>query len=400
MPRRLPRALLLALLLLAAAPAPLFLGAGPARAQFGPQGPPAVGTVTADRRPVTESTEFVGRIEAVNRVEIRARVTGFLQERLFREGQEVKAGDVLFRIERPPFEAQLEQARANVAAAVATLENARVALNRARELRSSGTGTQVALDNAQAQERTAAASLLGAQAAVRVAEINLGYTEIISPIDGKIGRATLTPGNVVSPTLTDPLATIVSQDPMRVAFTVSARAATELRNRYEGRGGTRAAIVRIRLPDGRIYGQEGRIDFVDPQIDRNTDTILVRALMPNPLRGPAAPGQPGDRELVDGQFVSVFVEGAEPVQAIVIPRAAVLQDQGGTYVFVVGAENKAERRNVTLGRSTAETAVIEQGLEGGETVIAEGLQRVRPGQPVNPAPVAAEPARRPAGRQG
>ena len=144
--------------------------------------------------------------------------------------------------------------------------------------------------------------------------------------------------------------------------------------------------------------QAGRIDFVDPQIDRNTDTVLVRALIPNPLRGPLQPGQPGDRELIDGQFVSVFVEGAEPIQAIVVPRAAVLQDQGGTYVFVVGAENKAERRNVKLGRSTAETAVIEDGLQGGESVISEGLQRVRPGQPVNPAPAA--PAGRPQGAAG
>ncbi|MBX9701957.1 MAG: efflux RND transporter periplasmic adaptor subunit, partial [Acetobacteraceae bacterium] len=375
----------------------LLVGAVPtAQAQFGPQGPPAVGVVAAARKPVTESTEFVGRIEAVNRVDIRARVTGFLQQRLFQEGQEVRAGDVLFRIERAPFEAQLEQARANVASARAQLENAQVAFARARELRATGAGTQVALDNAQAQERTANASLLGAQAQVRVAEINLGYTEINAPIDGKIGRATLTPGNVVTPTLTEPLATIVSQDPMRVAFTVSARAATELRNRYEGRGGTRAAVVRIRLPDGRPYPQAGRIDFVDPQIDRNTDTILVRALIPNPLRGPTRPGEPGDRELIDGQFVSVFVEGAEPVEAIVIPRAAVLQDQGGTYVFVVGAENRAERRNVRLGRSTAEQAVIEEGLQGGESVISEGLQRVRPGQPVNPAPAGA-PAGRPAG---
>lgn len=375
------------LLALAAAPA--------AQAQFGPQGPPAVGVVAAERKPVTESTEFVGRIEAVNRVDIRARVTGFLQERAFTEGQEVRAGDVLFRIERAPFEAQLEQARANVASAQAQLENGRVALARARELRATGAGTQVALDNAQAQERTANAALLGAQAQVRVAEISLGYTEIMSPIDGKIGRASLTPGNVVSPTLTEPLATIVSQDPMRVAFTVSARAATELRNRYEARGGTRAAVVRIRLPDGRPYPQAGRIDFVDPQIDRNTDTILVRALMPNPLRGPTRPGEPGDRELIDGQFVSVLVEGAAPVEAIVIPRAAVLQDQGGTYVFVVGAENRAERRNVRLGRSTAEQAVIEDGLAGGESVISEGLQRVRPGQPVNPAPAGPPPGRPP-----
>lgn len=357
----------------------------PAQAQFGPQGPPAVGTVTAERKPVTESTEFTGRIEAVFRVDLRARVTGFLQERLFQEGQEVKAGDVLFRLERPPFEAQLAQAQAQLASAQAQLENARVSLARARELRATGAGTQASLDTALANERTAQANVLGGQAAVRVAEINLGYTEITAPVDGKIGRATYTIGNVVSPTLVDPLATIVSQDPMRVAFTVSQRQALELRTRYEGRGGPQAVVVRIRLTDGRLYAQRGRIEFVDTQIDRNTDTLLVRALMPNPLRDGGQAGRTGDRELIDGQFVTVAVEGAEPVQAVVIPRAAVLQDQGGTYVFIVGAENKAERRNVALGRSTAEQAVIERGLQGGETVISEGLQRVRPNQPVNPA---------------
>ncbi|WP_135468908.1 efflux RND transporter periplasmic adaptor subunit [Crenalkalicoccus roseus] len=377
----------------------LLLSALPAGAQFGPQGPPAVGVVVAERKPVTESAEFIGRIEAVNRVEIRARVTGFLQERLFQEGQEVREGEILFRIERAPFEAQLEQARAALASAQATLENARMALQRARELRASGAGTQAALDNALAQERTAAAQVLGAQAQLRVAEINLGYTEITAPIDGKIGRATLSVGNVVSPTLAEPLATIVSQDPMRVAFAVSTRAAIELRNRYEGRGGSAAMVVRVRLPDGRPYPHPGRIDFIDPQIERGTDTILIRALMPNPPRDGALAGTAGDRELIDGQFVSVLVEGVEPVQAIVIPRAAVLQDQGGTYVFVLGEGNRAERRGVRLGRGTAEQAVIEAGLEGGEQVIAEGLQRVRPGQPVNPAPAAAQPGAT-AGRQG
>ena len=377
----------------------------PAQAQFGPQGPPAVGVVTAERRPVTESTEFTGRIEAVNRVELRARVTGFLQERLFQEGQEVQAGEVLFRIERAPFEAQLEQARANLASAQATLENARVSLQRARELRQTGAGTQVALDNAQAQERTANAGVLGAQAQVRVAEISLNYTEITAPIDGKIGRASLTPGNVVSPTLTEPLATIVSQDPMRVAFTVSSRAALELRNRYEARGGPSAVVVRIRLSDGRLYPHAGRIDFIDTQVDRSTDTLLVRALIPNPRRDEVQPGAAGDRELIDGQFVNVFVEGAEPVQAIVIPRAAVLQDQGGNYVLVVGEGDVAQRRPVQLGATIRDQVVIEEGLQGGETVISEGLQRVRPGQPVNPAP-GGQPASPPgraapaAGRQG
>ncbi len=351
----------------------------PAAAQFGPQGPPAVGVVTAELRPVTERAEFVGRIEAINRVDLRARITGFLQERLFQEGEEVHAGEMLFRIERAPYEAQLELARASLASAQATLENARVALSRARELRGSGAGTQAQLDNAIAQERTANAGVLGAQAQVRVAEINLGYTEISAPIDGRIGRSTYSPGNVVGPQ-SEPLATIVSQDPMRVAFSISQRQVLELRNRYESRGGLEATVVRVRLTDGALYPQAGRIDFIDTQIDRNTDTLLVRAVIPNPRR------DAGVRPLVDGQFVNVLVEGAEPVQAIVLPRAAVLQDQGGNYVLAVDQEGKAQRRPVRLGRSTAEVAVIEDGLRPGETVISEGLQRVRPGQPVNAAP--------------
>lgn len=368
--------------------AAILLAASPAVAQFGPQGPPAVGVMVAERRPVTEMAEFVGRVEATERVNIRARVTGFLQERLFREGGDVAEGDVLFRLERAPFEAQLEQAEANLAAANANFENARVALARARELRQTGAGTQVALDNAQAQERTTSANVLAAQAAVRVARISLGYTEIAAPIAGQIGRATLAVGNVVGPD-TGNLATIVSQDPMRVAFSVSQRTALELRNRFEGRGGPDAVRVRIRTADGRVYGETGRVDFVDNQIDRNTDTILVRALIPNPIRRAGDSSTPvTPRELVDGQFVTVYLEGAEPVLSITLPRASVLQDQQGSFVFVVGEGNVAQRRNVTLGRSSGLTAVVEAGLEGGETVVVEGLQRVRPGQPVNPAPVA------------
>jgi membrane fusion protein (multidrug efflux system) len=378
------RALHVCCLLLAAG-----LAAGPAAAQFGPTGPPAVGVVVAERRPVTERTEFVGRIEAIHRVDLRARITGFLEARLFEEGQEVRAGEPLFRIERAPYEAQLEQARANLASAQATLENARVALARARELRASGAGTQAQLDNAIAQERTADAAVLAARAAVRVAEISLGYTEIAAPIDGKIGRSTYSVGNVVGPQ-SEPLATIVSQDPMRVAFHVSQRQSLELRGRYDARGGLGATVVRVQRADGTLYPHAGRIDFVDTQLDRNTDTILVRAAIPNPPhRAPAGTARgAGARELIDGEFVTVFLEGAEPVQAVVIPRAAVLQDQGGSFVFVVGEGNRAERRNVRLGRGTAELAVVEEGLSGGEAVIAEGLQRVRPGQPVDPAPAA------------
>jgi membrane fusion protein (multidrug efflux system) len=360
----------------------------PAAAQFGPQGPPAVGVITADRRPVTETTEFVGRIEAINRVDLRARVTGFLQERLFREGQEVSAGQPLFRLERAPFEAELARAQAQVASAEAELTNANISLNRARELMRSSAGTQARVDEATAAQRTAQANLLGAQAQLRVAQINLNYTEIASPVDGKIGRATYSVGSVVGPT-SEPLATIVSQDPMRVSFPVSLRTGNELRERYATRGGAEAVRVRVRLPNGRVHGPAGRIDFIDPQVDRSTDTILVRAVIENPpIDGNAAAGGGADRHLIDGMFVNVFVEGAEPVPAVVIPRAAVLQDQQGNYVFVVDGENRAQRRSVTLGRTIADQVVIERGLEGEERVVAEGVQRVRPGQPVQPGPAA------------
>ena len=362
--------------------------ATPAAAQFGPQGPPAVGIAPAERRSVTETAEFVGRIEAIGRVDLRARVTGFIQEIAFREGQEVKAGDVLFRLERPPFEAEVARAQAQVASAEAELTNARIALNRARELVRTAAGTQVRVDDALAAERSANAGLLGAQAQLRAAQINLGYTEITAPIAGKIGRVTYTVGNTVSPS-SQPLATIVSQDPMRVAFPVSLRSGNELRERYAGRGGVEAVRVRTTLPNGQPYPQVGRIDFIDPQVDRNTDTVLVRASMPNPTIGDGT----GDRRLIDGMFVSAVIEGAEPVPAVVIPRAAVAQDQGGSFVFVVGADNVAQRRPVRLGRGTAELAVVENGLQPGENVITEGLQRVRPGQPVNPAPAGAPPGR-------
>ncbi|WP_241667191.1 efflux RND transporter periplasmic adaptor subunit, partial [Muricoccus nepalensis] len=376
----LPLAAALGLLLAASLAAP-----GPAQAQFGPQGPPAVGTQEAARRPVTESTEFVGRVEAVQRVDIAARITGFLQEVVFREGQEVKRGDVLYRIERQTFEAEVARTNANIASAEAELTNARVALSRAQELQRSGAGTRVTLDNATAQERTANAQLLAARAAARSAEINLNYTEITSPIDGKIGRTNVTIGNVVGPT-SGTLATIVSQDPMRVAFPVSQRQALELRDRYASRGGADAVRIRFRTTDGRLSPQIGRVDFIDNQINRATDSILIRARVPNPPTGPE-----GDRDLIDGQFVNVYVEGVEPVLAITIPRAAVLQDQQGSYVFIVDNEGKAQRRNLRLGKNTPEVAVVESGLNLGDKVIVEGIQRVRPGQQVNAAPVAASP---------
>lgn len=371
----------------------LVLAGAPALAQPGGPGggPPAVGVVKVERRSVIQTNEFVGRVQAVGRVDLVARLTAFIEARLFTEGAEVQANEVLYRLERGPFEAQVAAAAAAVAQANATLQGTNLNLGRAQELLNTPAGQRSRVDDALSLQRSQAAQVAAAQAQLRQAQINLDYTEIRAPIDGKISRTNVTVGNVVSPS-TGTLATIVSQDPMYVLFPVSVRTALDLRERYGRDGGFAAAIVKLRLPNGKVYEPEGRLDYVDPTVAPNTDTLTLRAEIANPLLPGAKLGEPGNRELSDGQFVTVTLQGVEPVQALGIPRAAVLQDQQGSYVWVVGAENKAEQRRVQLGQSTPETAVISDGLKEGETVVADGVQRVRPGIVVNPAPVGSPPA--------
>jgi len=355
------------------------------RAQPAPSGPPAVGVVEAIKRPITETSEFLGRIQAVNRVNVVARVTAFLEKRLFEEGSEIKAGAQLYRLERGPFEADLASKQAIVAQLQATLENAKLTTDRARTLLGGPAGQQSTYDAAIASQRSLEAQVQAAQAQVQSSQINLDYTDIRSPIDGKIGRTAVTEGNVVNPG-SGVLTTIVSQDPMYVVFPVSVRAGLELRDRYATRGGFNAVVIKIRLPDGRPYDQTGKLDFVDNTVAQSTDTFLVRGAIPNPpLHDPSTTGGPV-RELTDGEFVTVMLEGVQPVEVLAIPRAAVLSDQQGDYVFTVGADNKAEQRRIQLGQSTPTIAAVINGLTLGDKVIAEGLQRVRPGQPVSPGP--------------
>ncbi|WP_419896673.1 efflux RND transporter periplasmic adaptor subunit [Roseomonas sp. USHLN139] len=342
--------------------------------------PPAVGVAPVTRSAVTETNEFIGRIDAMQRVDLMPRLTAFLEKREFEEGAEVKQGDLLFRLERGPFEAQLQIARASVAEADAQLQNANITLARAQALLNTVAGQRSNVDTALAAQRSAQAQLLSSQASVRQAQINLDYTEIRAPITGRIGRASVTEGNVVTPS-SGALASIVSQDPMYVSFTVPMRTLTDVRARYAERGGLNAVKLRVRLPGGRVYGQTGTLNFVDIDVGRDTDSVLLRGTIPNP------PTQGGYRELTANQIVNVVVEAIEPIQALTITRAAVLSDARGDFVYVIGAENKAERRTVRMGRnSTPERAVIEDGLKEGEQVVVDGLQRVRPGQPVNPAP--------------
>ncbi|MGH6778818.1 MAG: efflux RND transporter periplasmic adaptor subunit [Bradyrhizobium sp.] len=360
---------------------------GSAMAQNAHGAPPTVGVISAEYKPMTESTEINGRIQARQRVDLVARVTAFLNEKLFKDGAQVKKGDVLYRLERAPFEADVQIKQAAVTQAEAQLENANVTLSRAESLAKTQAGTLVALDNARATQRTAAAQLKAAQAQLQQSQINLGYTEIRAPIDGRIGRTSVTIGNVVSPT-SGVLATIVSFDPMYVVFSVSVRRILELRDRYADKGGLNAVRVHLRLPNGQMYREVGKLDFVDISVAKDTDTILLRATIPNPPLPADTPGGGRLRELTDDEFVTVILEAVEPLKVLAIPRAAILADQQGPYVYVVNDKNIAEQRRVKLGQSTPDIAAIVDGLKQGDRVIVDGIQRVRPNQVVAPAPAA------------
>ena len=348
------------------------LVASPAMAQM-PGGPPAVGVVAATRQPITQSSEYIGRIQATNRVNLVARVSAYLDEVLFAEGEEVKKGELLYRLEQAPFRADVQAKEAAVAQFKAQLHNAQAVLGRAQALLRTPAGQQSSYDAAVANEQAFRAQILGAEAQLEQARINLAYTEIRSPIDGKIGRTAVTAGNYVN-TGTGTLVTIVSQDPMYVVFPVPTRTVIELQRRS---GGKATLTIRIRLPDGNLYDHAGTLGFIDNSVTGNTDTMILRGVVPNPKR-----------VLIDGELVMAVLQDVEPTPAIAVPRAAVLADQEGDYVLVVAKDNKAEKRRVKLGQSTPALASIVNGLVEGETVVVDGIQRVRPGQVVAPGPAA------------
>jgi membrane fusion protein (multidrug efflux system) len=361
----------------------LVSGAPVAYAQMGPGGPPTVGVVKATLTPIYQSSEYIGRVQAISKITIRARVTGLLEERDFKEGDEVKKGQKLFVIEQPPYEAAVLQAQGQVVQAESSLRNARQNLTRSQTLLNTPAGQRSTFESDQASAGQGQGAVLIAEAALQTAQINLGYTTILSPIDGRIGIAT-DPGNVVA--FTDAaLATVVSEDPEYVLFPVSEVEASSLKAQYAGQGGMATLTVKLRLPNGQMYDKNGTIDFSDISINSSTDTLDLRAVVPNPPRTDTK-GLGGDRTLVDGGFVTVILQSKNAEQQVTVPRAAVLADQQGDYVFVLDADNKAVRRNITLGDSTELLAVVATGLKAGETVVADGLQRVKPGAAVKPVP--------------
>jgi membrane fusion protein (multidrug efflux system) len=332
---------------------------------------PAVGVRLVAQKGVSQSFEFVGHIKAIDKVELRARIEGFLEKVLFREGQDVKAGQPLYQIEKVQYEALVDQAKANLAAAEAESTNAKLEYSRQLELSKKQYSAQSVVDQNRAARDTAAAKIMQAKAALKQAEVNLDYTDIRAPIDGRIGRTAYTMGNLVNPA-SGVLATIVSQDPIYVLFPISVRDLETIREarRKEG-GGLNKIEILIRLANGQLYDHPGTWNFTDPQVDQQTDTLIMRATIPNP-----------ERTLSDGQVVTAIIRERKEEPRLVVPQPALQVDQSGYYVLVVNGEHKVETRRVKTGPNIGADVVALSGVQEGDKVIVDGIQKVRPGQVV------------------
>ena len=343
----------------------------PAYSQQTPPTAIAVGTVAAERKAIARSGVLVGRVEAIQRVEIRARVTGYLEEVLFKEGDLIKEGAPLYRIEKGLFEAAVKAAEAAVERSKAAKILTEAQLQRASELLAKNSGTVVARDQALAADQQADAEIMANEANLATAKINLGYTDIVSPIAGKVGKTNITKGNVVDPN-SGVLTVIVSQDPIYVSFPVSQREYLAALERGANVGRIKAGI---RFSNGTTYGESGDINFVDVSVNRSTDSILVRATFSNP-KG----------TLIDGQLVQVILESGSAEEKVLVPQAALIADQAGTYIFVV-ENGKAVVKRIKIGSEVGADVVVDQGLNGGEQVIVQGLQGARPGALVQATPL-------------
>lgn len=343
----------------------LLQGCGEDRQKANTNPPPVAVVVSpAALMDLNNGRTFVGRVEAIDKVQIRARVQGFLQQRLFSEGAEVKKGHILYKIEAEPFELAVQQAEANVASAEAGLTLAQQTFDRTKELASRATASQASLDQAQSTLAQAKSNLRAREADLQTAKLNLGYTTIEAPMDGRVGRSAYSVGNLVGPD-SGQLALLVAQDPVYVSFPVPQWLLIQVRR--AGRGPD-SVYVKLKLSDGTEYDQRGAIEFTEVQSTASTDSILVRAKVPNP-----------DRLLVDQQLVSVDVIRKEPEKKLVISQAALLLDQQGSYVLAVDGESKVSIKRIEVGEQNGTSIVVKAGLKAGDKVIVSGHQKVRPG---------------------
>ncbi|MFZ0610945.1 MAG: efflux RND transporter periplasmic adaptor subunit [Desulfobacterales bacterium] len=357
----------------------LFLGLTASAAAAPPAGrsapPPMVTVEVVGEQEVNPPTDYVGRVEAIQAVDLRARVEGFIEQVKFREGSKVQAGDLLYLIEQAPYKAKVNEAAAKVADAEASLTKARQYLQRLKSVRSGGV-SETDLEAAISTELKAKALLQEAKASLEQSELDLGYTVIKAPISGRIGRTAYTKGNLVGPN-TGALARIVQLDPIRAVYSMSENDLVNPRLAREGscaEDPQNRIVPRIQLPGGKMFPSPGRLDFIDNQVDAGTGTIAVRAVFDNP-----------DGILLPGQYVNVLVRCSEGKRLPMVPQSAVQEDRDGRYVFVVDTENKAQKRPIKTGAAIGTKWAVTSGLMAGETIIVQGVQKVKPGQVVQTA---------------
>jgi membrane fusion protein (multidrug efflux system) len=340
--------------------------------------PVDVATVVVHPQPTSFPEDFVAETEAINAVEIRPRVGGELVQRVPNEGERVKAGQLLFVIDREPYIAALAQAKAGLAQSEAALVQSQRDLERAESLSKLDAVSQQELDAAVAKNKANLASIEAGKGAVRAAELNLGFTTIASPIDGVVGRAQLRQGGMVTANSTL-LTTVYETDRMYVNFSISERRMLTLQRdlgRAPSQNATTPPPFRLFLADGSLYPQIPKLNFIDPAVDTRTGTLAIRLEVDNP-----------QHLLHAGQFARVQVSQQVDPNAIVLPQRAILDQQGQNYVWIVDAEGKAQQREVHMGLRLGGDWQVQQGLKAGEVVIVDGVQRLKPGTPVKATPL-------------
>ena len=352
-----------------------------AKAPGGQGGPlPSVVVEPVTAKDVSGFTEFVGRTQASQRVDIRARVNGTLLKRPFEEGAEIEAGAVLFEIDPAEFEATLAAANANLAKAKANLEQAENSLARYEVLVKREAASVAQYDLAKSKAGQAEADVAGAEAEVQRTKLDLSYATIHSPIAGRSGIATVDVGNLIGPD-SGVLVTVLDLDPLDVFFSVGERQYMDYMEAVK-EGKVDTFVPYIRLANDKIYKHPGEVDVLDNKVDPTTGTINIRLKFPN-----------ADRLLVPGQYVNVILRSENPERRIVIPQAAIQENQVGPFVLVVNGEGRVESRPVRTGQRVDDGIVILEGLTEGDTLIVEGIQKVRPGAEVQTA--ARDPAQKP-----
>lgn len=335
--------------------------------------PPEVDVAQVLTEPVTLWQSFTGRVAATETVMLRPRVSGYIDQVAFEEGTLVEAGELLFQIDPRPYQARVQAARAELAQANSQLELARSEAGRASSLLESRAISQEEYDQRHAAQLGAQAKVAAARAALTTAELDLAYTRVTAPVSGRAGRAMVTRGNLANADQTE-LTTVVSVDPMHVYFEADEQTAASQSLLKEDQPQT----VRVRLGDHNEQALTGTLDFIDNQLDASTGTLQYRAVLANP-----------DERLKPGQFARVEMPVAQLDRALLVNRKAVLTDQDRRFVYVVDDQNRASPRHVTLGRQVDELMVIREGLQDGDRVIVNGVQKVfYPGMEVSPQQVA------------